>query len=84
MTHLGHLNELAVKAAKLYGQDWGEIPGWTRDSWREAVRHAKPNTVGNTDQEKCAIKAVEAWYAERQPQAEAETESSKKTAKTKK
>lgn len=63
MNHSGHIEEIAKQAAAEYGQNWRTLNGWTKDIWREAVRHARPNTEGRTDHEKCAIKAVEAWYA---------------------
>lgn len=67
LDHSGSVDEIAKAAAAAYGQDWSKIPTWSRDKWREVVRHAQAGTVGETKQDQCAIKAVEDWIKAQQP-----------------
>lgn len=67
--HKEHLDEIAQMAAALHGQEWGKLPMWTRDRWREVVRHTTRG--GGSDQmERHAGQAIDEWY-KRQEVAEA-------------
>lgn len=74
MTH-EQIEEIAVEAAKLYGQEWGELSPHTKDIWRENVRH--DHAVVDSEVLRCAVRAKEQWL-EKQAEPPVEKKTRKK------
>ncbi len=68
---MGHLEieEVAIEAATLYGQDWLKIPAHSKEKWKEAIRTAgtQPHSAGETTMEVCAQNAFRAWHQKQLP-----------------
>jgi hypothetical protein len=61
MSHKDHIEEIAKEAAKLYGQEWGELNTGSRDRWIEAVRHTTRGG-GEYILDRFAGRAIDEWY----------------------
>ena len=64
--HLEHLEEVAQAAAEAYGHVWRELPMYSKDFWRETVRHCNRSGV-TTAFENCAAIAISEWYDKPEP-----------------
>lgn len=52
------LEQIAKAAAEMHGQDWAKLPHYSKDIWRETVRHPLSGPPQN-DMERCVVKAKE-------------------------
>lgn len=59
------LEQVAASAAKLFNQNWSELPQHVRDRWVEACRNAEKSAVsggsGETPMDQAAVDAVKGW-----------------------
>ena len=72
MTH-EDVEAIAQVAAGMYGQVWATLPTWSRDIWREIVRHdyfgVSPIGV-SSDMERCVVQAKKKWRDDQEGQAQ--------------
>lgn len=67
MTH-DEIEQVARMAARMHGQEWEKLSHYSKDYWRETVRHPLSAPPQN-DIERCVVEAKELWQ---QRQAEPE------------
>ena len=65
MTH-DELTEVAQIAAEIHGHDWAKLPMWSKDIWRETVRHNELGH-GQSAMELDAVAAKDLWIQGRKP-----------------
>ena len=63
MTH-EVVEEIAKAASVLYGQVWAALPQWSKDIWRETVRHDDGQIY--SDASRCAAEAKKAHLEKRE------------------
>lgn len=65
MTH-EELTEIAQVAAEIHGHEWARLPNWSKDIWRETVRHNE-TAPGQSEMELNALAAKDLWLQGRKP-----------------
>lgn len=61
MNHLNHIEEIAPRAAEIYGQDYAKLDGPTRQYYLDTIK-ATTRSGGQTVFEKACGLAIEEFY----------------------
>ena len=61
------IEEIAQVAAGMYGQVWAGLPNWSKELWRESVRHADSQEV-RSEMERCSVEAKKKWREDQEGQ----------------
>jgi hypothetical protein len=70
------IESVAITAAGIYGQAWDQLPGHSKEKWKQTVQAVQPGG-GTTKMEQAAGAALLSWGA-RRVEVKAETETKRK------
>ena len=82
MTH-EDVEAIAQVASQMYGQVWAGLPQWSKELWRESVRHADSQEI-RSEMERCSYEAKKKWREDQEGQAQEAAPPVEKKSKNKK